>query len=556
GVGVLLASGVLAELGADELMTRARALDVLGRAAAWRRDETSLVRAERLLRECHTLCLRLGQRSWAAQVVMPLAHGVLYTRGDHEAALELIEQTLNELPGRSRHRGVLLSFFADILIDCGRFTEAEPVVEEEWRLGELLGDHRISAYAAWSGAKLASQLGDRERTLRQIRAVESRRDDWFAHSTGVVFLADAADLLDRVGETELALEYLARAQERRQESPLVVAVAEAAVLARSGDADEAERVFEQIERLPRLERRERWRMALLRAYASLRRGDPRAAQLAAQAFELAAEIGKPQLPLVRDREVAERLIGLAAGSGSSAAARLQSARRPLTVAVLGRFELRRGGELVRLPPGKPEQLVKLLAVSGRRVPAEQVIEELWPEVDPQSGRKRLRNALNRLHTIAPDVAVRDGEVLALGNVEVDAELFEQHARRVLDGTERASARLALARYRGPLLPDDRYEPWAASSRERLQRLFVAVLDAAAGGAEAADEVDEALRFIERALELEPFDEQRYLIGARLLLAQGRRAAALALLERARAALRELGVPTSSAHEQMAAAARA
>ncbi|MHB1835997.1 MAG: AAA family ATPase, partial [Solirubrobacteraceae bacterium] len=42
-----LASGVLAELGADELMTRARALDVLGRAAAWRRDETSLVRAER-----------------------------------------------------------------------------------------------------------------------------------------------------------------------------------------------------------------------------------------------------------------------------------------------------------------------------------------------------------------------------------------------------------------------------------------------------------------------------------------------------------------------------
>ncbi|HLH66010.1 MAG TPA: BTAD domain-containing putative transcriptional regulator [Solirubrobacteraceae bacterium] len=553
--GEQLASRVLAELGPGELTTRARALDAVGRAAAWRRDEASLVRAERLLRECRELCERLGLRGWAAQVTMPLAHGVLYARGDHRAALELIEQTLGALPGRSRHRGVILSFYADILIDCGRFTDAEPIIEEEWRLGELLADHRICAYAAWSGAKLASQVGDREGTLRRIRAVESRRDDWFAHSTGAAFLADAADLLERVGETELALDYLARARRRRRESPLAVAVAEAAVLARSGDADQAERVLARIDRLPRLEPRERWRMALLRAYAGLRRGDPRAGALAARAFDLAAAISAPQLPLVRDRAVAERLIELAATCGSAAAAGLRSAPPPLTLSVLGRFELRRGGEPVRIPPGKPEQLVKLLAVSGRRLPAEQAIEELWPEVEPLSGRKRLRNALNRLHAAAPDLARRDGELLDLGNVEVDAELFEQRARRVLDGAERASARLVLSGYRGPLLPGDLYEPWAAAPRERLQRLFVAVLDAAAEGAEAAGEIDEALRLIERALELEPFDERRYLTGARLLLAQGRRAAALALLERGRDALRRLGVPISPAHEQLAADAR-
>lgn len=550
-----LAAAVLAKVGPDELATRARVLDVLGRAAAWRRDETSLAHAERLLQEAHALCLRIGQRSWASQVVLPLADGVYFARGDHDRALQWIENALERLPARSRHRGVILSFYGDILIDCGRFADAEATVDEERRLGELLADRRISAYAAWTAAKLASQTGDARRTLREVRAAESFRDDWFEHSTGVNFLADAADLLDRVEETELAMDYLERAQARREEAPAAVAQAEAAVLARSGDPVEAEQLLERLATMPRIELREQWRISLLRAHAAVRRGDPAAGTFAAAAFEQAAALSRPFLPLVRDRLVAERLVELAAVSGSASAAQLQHARRPLTISVLGRFEVRRAGEPVRLPPGKPEQLVKLLAVTGGRMPAEQAIEELWPEVDPASGRKRLRNALNRLHAVAPEIATREGDVLTLGEAEVDADLFERQTRQTLDRPEGAAHRLALARYRGPLLPDDRYEAWAAAPRERLERQYVALLDAAATAAEAAGQFDEALRHVERALDVDPYDEERYRRGAHLLLQQGRRAAALKLLDRAARTLEELGIPIPAEHEELAAAAR-
>ncbi len=553
--GEALARQLLADAGSGELATRARLLDALGWAAAWQRGDESLARAERLLSEALALCERLGQRSWASQVVLPLGYGVHYARGRHEQALELIERTLARLPARSRHRALILSFVADILIDCGRFDEAESVVEEERALGALLSDNRISAYAAWSGAKLASQRSDRDRTVRAVGEVEAHRDEWFEHWPGVDFMADAADLLDRVGEHELAREYLERARARREECPLEVALAELALSARSGDPAEAEAACARVQAMPRLPPRERWRVMLLGAYAALRRGDAGAPARAAAAFEQAAALGKPLLPLVRERLVAEQLVELAAASGSGAARALLESSQPLRVRLLGKFEVRRAGEPIVLPSGRPEQLVKLLALCGGRLPAEVAIEELWPEVAPDSGRKRLRNVLNRLRAAAAGVVERDRDTLCLCDAVVDAELFEQDARRVLERVELGAARLAIARYRGALLPDDRYEPWAAAERERLERLFIALADAAADAAHEHGDVDEALRHLERGIDIDPYDESRYLRGARLLLEQGRRGAAAALLERAERVMERLGVPLSAAHGELSAAVR-
>ena len=554
-----LAQRLLGETGPDELATRARLLDVMGRAAAWRRvDDESLARAELLLREAYALCRRLGERSWAWQVVLPLAHGVYFVRGRHSQAIERFEEALSELPARSAHRGVILSFYADALVDCGRFEQAEAAIEEERRLGSLLGDHRISAYATWSAAKLASQVGDATRTLAELRATEAERHDWFDHLTGVTFLADAADLLDRVGEHAAAHDYLARAQARRDEEPLGVATAEAAVLARSGDPGQAETKLDELEVMPRLEPRERWRLTMLRAYARYRSGElAGAGMLAAAAFEQAAALGDPSLALVRERRVAEALIGAAAAAGSTAATRLSSGKQPLSISVLGHFEVRRSGQLVTLPVGKPAQLVKLLAVSGQQVPAELAIEALWPEAEPASGRQRLRNALHRLRGTAPGLVERVGDLLVLcGAAEIDVVLFERDARSALEAGEHGSARLAVARYRGPLLPDDRYEDWAATPRERLDRLMLALLDAAAAAARRAGDTDEALRCIERAVELDPYDESRYLRGAELLIEQGRRGAALALLARGEQVLASLGVPVTAAHHELVATIRA
>ncbi len=549
-----LALEVLTGAERDELATRARALGVVGQAAAWRRDLTSLVSAQRHLQESYALCVQVGHPDWASQAAAILGVHVFYARGDFDSALRWLEVSLEGMASRTIYRGVMLTFYGDVLVNCGRFTDAEAAIEQARALGELLNDPRLTGYAHWSGARLASQRGDRSRTVAEILATEVHADEWFDHPTGVDFLADSADLLDRVGESERAVAYLERARPRREAEPIAFDSAEAAILARSGDPDAARLALDRLSR-QRIEPRERWRITLLSAYAALRTGDPVAGQLAADAFELAAGLGHPELPMARDREMAERLVGLAANAGSTAAAALRGVRPRLTARLLGGFELRRGGETLTPPPGRPELLVKLLACHGGRLPAEQAIELLWPEVAPQSGRKRLRNVLNRLRAGAPGVVSRDGDVLSLGDVEVDADLFEHHARRALAGGQASAVRIAIAQYRGPLLPDDRFESWAVDHRVRLERLYVELLDAAAARAQDAGEVDEAVRLIDRALDLDPADEQRCHRSSSLLLSQGRRSAALALLDRTSRAMAGLSLPISTRHHELVALAR-
>ena len=106
------------------------------------------------------------------------------------------------------------------------------------------------------------------------------------------------------------------------------------------------------------------------------------------------------------------------------------------------------------------------------------------------------------------------------------------------------ARAALSRYRGELLPGDRYEPWAAAPRERLQRRCLELLDLLSEDAVARGDVDEAIRMLDRAQLAEPLDEDRYLRAAELLLFQGRRGSARALVRRAATVREQLGLAES------------
>ena len=320
------------------------------------------------------------------------------------------------------------------------------------------------------------------------------------------------------------------------------------MLARHGDPDHAERCLLEVFG-HRVDPRERWRVLLFRAYAAFRRGETGAGAMAARAFEEAARIGLAQLPLTKEREITQALLGLAAETGQPAALALEHGSLSTTVAVLGRFAVTRGGRPVEMSAGQAAQLVKLLAVSGRRLPTERAIDALWPESDIDAGRNRLRTVLNRLRTEVGALVEREGAVLALrDDVNVDLDDFEREARQALAlGREEptlavAVARTAIARYRGDLLPDDPYEPWAERPRERARRLTLELLDLCADIAATQGDLDEVRRLVELTIDLAPYDDDRYLRAATTLLEQGRRGAALAVVARARAALAELGLP--------------
>ncbi len=547
-----LASWVLEHAHLEEAETRVRALDVLGRVQAWRRDPTSLKRAEQMLTDALETCQALGQTAWAAQVALQLAHGVHYARGEFDLAVRRMEEALAGVGRRSRFRPLTLTIRAEMLLNVGRYDEASTTLASALELADELDDDRGAAYAHWVAARSAGQRENAEMMITELEAVELHRGDWFEQSPGAEFLAEAADLCDRVQRSDLATAYAQRAVEREVEATASIGRALAFVAARHGDPVEAERALTDPAKLHRVEPRELWRITLLRAYAALRRGDARAGPLAARAYDEAAALGHPELPLIIERAVSEALVELAAASGSAVAAQLRGRALPAHVSLLGRFGITRGGQPVIGLDGRPADAVKVVATLGASA-LDVVCEALWPGADTDEGRQRLRNVLTRLRDAAGDVLVRDGGLLRLADdATVDADLFEREGRRAvaLASAEQphwvAAARGALARYAGDLLPGDVYTDWSAARRETLHALLLELLDMLAAHHVARGEVTEAVRLLERATAADPYEESRYVMLVSIHRDRGATARAVDVARRGLAAMAELGVRPSAA----------
>lgn len=543
------AEALLETTDASEAVVRARALTALARVAAWRGDPGSMLLAERQLGEAAVLCRLAGETEWEAQTLTSLGYRVEFARGDLDQSITHMSAALALLPQAGSERAAVATFLAEALAYVGRFEEAEATLREAATIGRRLGDHRAQAYAAWTGVTLASLRGDTASVLERARAVELHPGDWFEHPTGVEFLADAALALARTGARTEALAYGERARSRAEGAghPEIAWIAEGALEARWGDPDVAEHALARFAGSPQQAPRDEWRTLLLRALAASRRDDSLAPRLAAQAYETAAGLGRVDLPDLHEPDVAAVVAPLAVAGGSRAVVERSSRERTHVITLLGSFGVAVDGKALDPPAGRPSTLIKLLALAGSPLRPEEAIEVLWPGADETTGRQRLRNLLNRLRSSCGELVRRDGDTLVLGSAQVDAQGFEHDAQAALAAGEQERpglARAALARYRSGLLPGDRYEPWVAAPRERLQRRYLELLDLLTDDAVDRGDVDEAIRMLDRAQVAEPLDEDRYLRAAELLLFQGRRGSAQTLVQRAATVREQLGLADS------------
>src|SRR4051812_7771752 len=121
---------------------------------------------------------------------------------------------------------------------------------------------------------------------------------------------------------------------------------------------------------------------------------------------------------------------------------------------------------------KAKTLVKVLALApGHQVHRDVLIEQLWPDVDPAAGANNLHQALHAARRVvgAEQVVLRD-EVIVLGadsGIVVDVDAFGAAAASALASNKPADLQQALDLWGGELLPEDLYEDWATSHRERL-----------------------------------------------------------------------------------------
>jgi predicted ATPase len=154
----------------------------------------------------------------------------------------------------------------------------------------------------------------------------------------------------------------------------------------------------------------------------------------------------------------------APGGGAPAPARWQ-------LRLLGAFELSDGRQRLTRLASRPmvALLARLALAPERNHPREELVELLWPGVDPQVSRNRLRQTLSVLRSVleppsevlAPVLQADRHDVrLVRGAIECDVVAFEREARL-------GRAAQALALYRGELLPGF-FDEWVLDERQRLE----------------------------------------------------------------------------------------
>jgi len=222
----------------------------------------------------------------------------------------------------------------------------------------------------------------------------------------------------------------------------------------------------------------------------------------------------------------------------------------LGISVLGAFSITVRGYV--LPDDawrlrKAKTLIKLLALAPEhRLHADRVTELLWAGRDDASGRNNLHQAIFAARR-AFDSGGLDGreclefheDVIALcpdDPVRIDVLDFEEAAAIARESRDPAAYRDVLDSYEGELLPEDRYEEWAASRRDAVHELRL-VLGVELAELEAPDDPAAAIDCLRSVLVDAPLHEPAHRALMRLYVSGGRRQEALAQFQELKVGLR-------------------
>lgn len=218
--------------------------------------------------------------------------------------------------------------------------------------------------------------------------------------------------------------------------------------------------------------------------------------------------------------------------------------------ILGPLEIADGDVVLSLPGAQRSLLALLLLRANEVVSSDRLVEELWGERSPESGRAALQVRVSQLRKAlgaagALLVTRPPGYVLALDPEQLDLFRFERLVADA-DGTppEVASVKLreALSLWRGPALADLAYEAGTQSAIRRLEELRLAAVERRIAADLALGHHADLIAELETLVAEHPLQEHLHAQRMLALYRCGRQADALAAYQDARRCLvDELGI---------------
>jgi predicted ATPase len=175
-------------------------------------------------------------------------------------------------------------------------------------------------------------------------------------------------------------------------------------------------------------------------------------------------------------------------------------------------------------------LISLVTSLGRRRSRDEIIDAMWPEANPQAGASNLRYIMHLLRRNLgggdPSPVLSERSWIALNPAyrwDVDLERFEE---LIASGQDIACLQEAAELRRGEPLIEARYDDWAIPIRARMQREWREVCLGLGRLHRACGAIEDALRWLEQALEADPLDEEALGDLLQVLIGAGRAPAAL------------------------------
>jgi DNA-binding SARP family transcriptional activator len=232
--------------------------------------------------------------------------------------------------------------------------------------------------------------------------------------------------------------------------------------------------------------------------------------------------------------------------------------------ILGPLEVWKDGKAVQLGTRMQRALLAVLLLRSNEVTStDRLIEDLWPDHAPPTALKTLRAYVSRLRRALDDNSsqlrtVGSGYRLEVAPDVLDRDRFEHlvaDARRAADRVE-ASGLLAsaLGLWRGPILADLAYQPFAQAEIMRLEELRLLALEERI---EADLELGRHAEVVGEIRSLVGEHQFRERLWAALMLALygcGRQAEAIKVYREARTSLaEEFGLEPGSALREIEAA---
>jgi len=229
----------------------------------------------------------------------------------------------------------------------------------------------------------------------------------------------------------------------------------------------------------------------------------------------------------------------------------------LNICLFGKLQIQRSDQVLdELTPRKAQELLAYLLLHGSAMHSrESLAALLWNKGTTKRSLKYLRQTLWQLQSAlestngneTANLLVVEADWIGLNNqadLWLDVAIFEQAFTRVqgvrgqlLDSQTAWTLQNVVELYRGDLL-EGWYQDWCLYERERLQHLFLAMLDKLMSYCETHQEYETGLIYGTRALKYDRARERTHRRLMRLYYWLGNRTEALRQYERCVVALKE------------------